>query len=220
MQRNVKSAVAILICLAVLYYAFPSFYEAFNYYPPVKEDTPHRTTVRIWNIFTNQRVTLDAEIPPLPVNRLPIYKGKSPSSVLNVNFVNFSESYNDSHDNGNDTWEISFLVANNEIAESRFNLSNNMDLELIETADPRVIAYNDPGEYIIQQVRNRNFVTQKGDLSMLSLGRIRIIDVKFVYFNGFDTYPYRYERQTKYYPAWKLTAKTSSGDRILMVKAL
>jgi hypothetical protein len=216
MQEKAKSVIAIIIGMAVLYCALPLFYETFNYYPPMKEDTPYRRTVQIWNTLTNQRVTLDTEIPSIPVNQLPVYQGKSSSSTLNVSFISSSESYNN-----RSTGEIYFLVTNNEIAESRFNLTDSAtDLESIQIASFQTMGFNDSGKYIIQQVRNRNFVTQKGNLPMFSLGRIRITDVKFVYFNGFDTYPYRYDGQTTYYPAWKVTAETSNyGDEVLMIKA-
>lgn len=39
------------------YCALSLFYEIFNYYPPMKEDTPYRRTVQIWNTLINQRVT-------------------------------------------------------------------------------------------------------------------------------------------------------------------
>jgi hypothetical protein len=56
---------------------------------------------------------------------------------------------------------------------------------------------------------------------MFSMGRIRITDVEFVYFNGFDIYSYRYKGQTTYYPAWKVTVETSNyGNEVLMIKAL
>ena len=187
MQEKAKNVIAIIIGMAVLYCALPLFYETFNYYPPMKEDTSYRRTVQIWNTLTNQRVTLDTEIPSIPVNQLPVYQGKSSSSTLNVSFINSSESYNNRY-----TGEICFLVANNEVAESIFNLTDNAtDLEPIQIASSQTTGFNDSGKYIIQQVRNRNFVTQKGNLPMFSLGRTRITDVKFVYFNGFETYPYR-----------------------------
>jgi len=222
MQEKAKSIIAIIIVMAVLYCALPLFYETFNYYPPMKEDTPYRRTVQIWNTLTNQRVTLDTQIPSIPVNQLPVYQGKSSSSTLNVSFISSSESYNNIYPG-----EIYFLVANNEIVESRFNLTDSatglkpIKISSFQTAGFNDSgSFNDSGKYIIQQVRNRNFVAQKGNLPRFSLGRVRIIDVKFVYFNGFDTYPYRYEGQTKYYPAWKVAVETSNyGDEILMIKA-
>jgi hypothetical protein len=55
---------------------------------------------------------------------------------------------------------------------------------------------------------------------MVSPGRTRITDIKFIYFNGFDSYPYRYSGKTTYYPAWKLTVETSNyGNTELIVKA-
>ena len=234
MQKKAKSVIAIIIGMAVLYCALPLFYETFNYYPPMKEDMPYRKTVQIWNTLTNQRVTLDTEIPSIAVNQLPVYQGKSSSSTLNVSFINSSESYDNGSYNNRYPGEIYFLVSNNEIEESRFNLTDKneieesrfnldvsaTDLESLQIASFQTVDFNDSGKYIIQQVRNRNFVTQKGNLPMFSLGRIRITDVKFVYFNGFDTYPYRYEGQTTYYPAWKVTAETSNyGDEVLMIKA-
>jgi hypothetical protein len=218
MQEKVKSVILIIIGVAVLYYAaLPLFYESFNYYPPIREDMPYRGTVQIWNTLTNQRITLDTEVPSIPVNQLPVYQGKSSSSTLTVSFINSSKSYNNRY-----TGEICFLVANDEIAESMFNLTDNAtDLEPIQIASPQTMDFNDSGKYIIQQVRNRNFVSQKGNLPMFSLGRTRITDVKFVYFNGFETYPYRYEGRTTYYPAWKVTAETSNyGDEVLMIKAI
>ena len=226
MQEKTKGLIAIIIGTAVLYCAlycaFPLFYETFNYYPPMKEDMPYRKTAQIWNIFTNQRVTLDTQIPSIPVNQLPVYQGKSSSNTLNVSFISLGESYN-----SRSTGEIYFLVANNEIVESRFNLTDSATgLKPIKIASFQAAgfndsgSFNDSGKYIIQQVRNRNFVAQKGNLPIFSLGRVRITDVKFVYFNGFDTYPYRYEGQTKYYPAWKVAVETSTyGDEILMIKA-
>ena len=220
MQEKTKGVIAIIIGMAVLYCAlycaFPLFYETFNYYPPMKEDMPYGKTAQIWNTFTNQRVTLDTQIPSIPVNQLPVYQGKSSSRTLNVSFISSSESYN-----SRSTGEIYFLVANDEIVESRFNLTDSAtDLKPIKISSFQTAGFNDSGKYIIQQVRNRNFVSQKGNLPRFSLGRVRITDVKFVYFNGFDTYPYRYEGQTKYYPAWKVKVETSNyGDEILMIKA-
>ncbi|MDQ1274791.1 MAG: hypothetical protein QG610_363 [Euryarchaeota archaeon] len=217
MQREVKSTIAVIIGMILLFYVLPLFYETFNYYPPVKEDTPHRRTVQVWNTFTNQRVTLNAEVPSIPVNELPVYQGKSSSNTLNVSFTDSNESYNSSH-----MGDIYFLVVNDKIAESRFNLTDNaVGLEPVITASLQTAGLNESGKYITQQIRIRNFVTQNGNPPMFSLGRIRITDVKFVYFNGFDTYTYRYKGQTTYYPAWKVTVETSNyGNEILMVKAL
>lgn len=238
MQEKSKSVVFIL-SLAVLYYALPLFYETFNYYPPMEEDMPHGKTVQIWSTLTNQRVTLDADIPSIPVNQLPLYQGKSLSGTLTVSFINSSESYNaESYNNGSynseHPGEIYFLVSDKEIEDSRFDLTDDKilksrfnlnssasDPEYLQIAGFQTVDFNESDKYIIQQVRNRNFVTQKGNLPMFSLGRIRITDVKFVYFNGFDTYPYRYEGQTTYYPAWKVTAETSNyGNEVLMIRAL
>jgi hypothetical protein len=41
--------------------------------------------------FTNQRVTLDDEVPSIPVNEVPVYQGKSSSNVLNVSFAYSNE---------------------------------------------------------------------------------------------------------------------------------
>lgn len=217
MQEKAKTVILIIIGMAVLYYAaLPLYYESFNYYPPMKEDMPYRGTVQIWNTFINQRVTLDTEVPSIPVNQLPVYQGKSSLSTLNVSFINSSESYINQY-----TGEIYFLVANNEIIEKGFNLTDSAtDPEPIRIVGFQTAGFNDSDKYIVQQVRNRNFITQKGNLPMFSLGRVRIIEVKFVYYNGFDTYPCRYAGQTTYYPAWKVTAETSNyGDQILMIKA-
>src|SRR5512145_1840723 len=130
MQREVKSTIAVIIGMILLFYVLPLFYETFNYYPPVKEDTPHRRTVQVWNTFTNQRVTLDAEVPSIPVNELPVYQGKSSSNTLNVSFTDSNESYNSIL-----MGEIYFLVVNDKIAESRFNLTDNSaGLEPVITA--------------------------------------------------------------------------------------
>lgn len=215
MQKKVAGIITIFIGIAVLYYLHPLFYETFDYYPPIKEDTPHRRTVQVWNTLTNQRVTLNTEAPPIPVSQFPVYQGKSSSSILNVSFINSSDSYD-----SNCTGEIYFLIVDNEISESRFNLTDNgADLQLIQTANLKTAGFNDSGEYIIQQIKNRNFVTQEGNSPMFSLGRVRITDVKLVYFNGFDAWPYRYGGQTIYYPAWKLTVETSNyGEKILLIK--
>lgn len=217
MQRKAKSTITVLIGMALLFYAFPLFYETFNYYPPMKEGTPHRRTVQIWSIFTNQRVTLDDEVPSIPVNEMPVYQGKSSSNILNVSFTDSNESYN-----SNPTGEIYFLVVNGRIAESRLNLTDNAaDLKPVKITSFQTTGPNESGKYIIQQIRIRNFVTLKGNPPMFSMGRIRITDVEFVYFNGFDTYPYRYKGQTTYYPAWKVTVETSNyGNEVLMIKAL
>jgi len=248
MQEKSKSVIGIILALALLYHALPLFYETFNYYPPMEEDMPHGKTIQIWSTLTNQRVTLDADIPSIPANQLPLYKGKSSSNTLNVNFINSSESYNaesynaesynaESYNNSsyNNAYpgEIYLLVSNKEIEDSSFNLTDNeilksrfnlnssvSDPEYLQIVGFQTVDFNESDKYIIQQVRNRNFITQKGNLPMFSLGRIRIIDVKFVYFNGFDTYPYRYEGQTTYYPAWKVTAETSNyGSEVLMIRA-
>ncbi|MDY9927684.1 hypothetical protein [Methanosarcina sp.] len=222
MQKKAKAVILIIIGMAVLYYAaLPLFYESFNYYPLMKEDMPYKGTVRVWSILTNQRITLDTEVPSIPVNQFPVYQGRSSSSALNVSFINSDEYYNESHNNRY-TGEICFLVANNGIAESMFNLTGHAtDLEPRQIESSQMIRFNDSGKYIIQQVRNRNFVTQKGNLPMFSLGRTRITDVKFIYFNGFDTYPCEYKGKTTYYPAWKITAETSNyGNEILIIKAI
>ncbi len=216
MQINSKSTITVLIGMALLFYAFPLLYETFNYYPPMKEGTPHRRTVQIWNIFTNQRVTLDDEVPSIPVNEVPVYQGKSSSNVLNVSFAYSNESYNSNHKG-----EVYFLVVNNKIAESRLNLTDKADLKPVKITSFQTTEPNESGKYIIQQIRIRNFVTQKGNTPMFSMGRIRITDVEFVYFNGFDIYSYRYKGQTTYYPAWKVTVETSNyGNEVLMIKAL
>jgi hypothetical protein len=217
MQREVKGTIAVIIGMALLFYVLPLFYETFNYYPPMKEDTPYRKTVQVWNTFTNQRVTLDAEVPSIPVNELPVYQGKSSINTLNVSFTNSNEFYNNSN-----RGEIRFLVVNNKIAESRFNLKANAEgLDIAKTASLQTERFNESDQYIIQQVRSRNFVTQNGESPVFLMGRIRITDVKFVYFNGFDTYTYRYEGQTTYYPTWKITVETSNyGNEVLMIKAV
>lgn len=217
MQIKAKSTITVLIGMALLFYAFPLFYEIFNYYPPMKEGTPHRRTVQIWNIFTNQRVTLDDEVASIPVSEMPVYQGKSSSNILNVSFTDSNESYNSNH-----TGEICFLVVDGEIAESRLNLTDNAaDLKPVKIISFQKVGLNESGKYIIQQIRIRNFVTQNGNLPMFSLGRIKITDVEFVYFNGFDSYPYRYKGQTTYHPAWKVTVETSNyGNEVLMIKAL
>ncbi|WP_440946481.1 hypothetical protein ACSAZL_20985 [Methanosarcina sp. T3] len=221
MQEKSKSVIGVVIALAVLYYALPLFYETFNYYPPMKEDMPHGRTVQVWSTLTNQRVTLNADIPSIPVNQLPLYQGKSSSNAFNVSFINSSKSYNEGSNNTGLPGEIYFLVSDNEITESGFNLTSSAaDPEPLQIISFQTVDFNDPGKYIIQQVRNRNFVTQKGNLPMFSLGRTRITDVKFVYFNGFDTYPYRYEGQTTYYPAWEIKVETSNyGDEVLLIRA-
>lgn len=219
MEKKLKGVVVVIfIGLAVLYYVFPLFYEAFDYYPPIKEDMPYKKTVQVWNVLTNQRVTLNAEVPSIPVNYLPIYQGKSSSRILNVSFTGSNESFinsSESYDN-NYTGEIDFLVVDNEIAESRFNLTDSAaNLQPMQTAN-----LSTSGKYIVQQIKNRNFATQEGNIPMFSLGRVQITGVKLVYFNGFDTYPYRYEGQTTYYPAWKLTVETSNyEDKVLLIKA-
>lgn len=217
MQKKAKGALAVAIGMAILFYALPLFYETFNYYPPMKEGMPHSRTVQVWNTFINQRVTLDAEVPSIPVNGLPVYQGKSSLSTLNVSFIDSNETYN-----GNHIGEIYFFVVNDKISKSRFNFNDSdAGLESVKTTGFQTVGPSESGEYIIQQIRIRNFVTQKGNPPMFSLGRIRITDVKFVYFNGFDTYPYRYGGQTTYYPAWKITAETSNyGDEVLMIKII
>ncbi|AKB38814.1 hypothetical protein MSSAC_4224 [Methanosarcina siciliae C2J] len=283
MQEKLKSVIGIILALALLYYALPLLYDTFNYYPPMKEDMPHGRTVQIWSTLTNQRVTLDADIPSIPVNQLPLYQGKCSLSILNVSFITSRESYyTDSYNNGSDnkgsdnkgsdnkgsdnkgsdnkgsdnkgsdnkgsdnnrtynngsdnngySGEIYFLVLDKEIKDSRFNAtdtktlkrrfnlnSSASDPECLQITGFQMVDFNESGKYIIQQVRSRNFITQNGNLPMFSLGRIRITDVKFVYFNGFDTYPYRYDGQTTYYPAWEVTAETSNyGNKVLMIRA-
>jgi hypothetical protein len=217
MQRKVRSEVAVIIGIAFLFYVLPLFYETFNYYPPIKEGMSYKRTVQTWNIFTNQRVTLNAEVPSIPVNELPVYQGKSSLNTLNVSFTDSNESYNNNSMEG-----ICFLVMNDKVAESRLNLTDNSaDPKPIKTTSFQTAELNESGKYIIQQIRVRNFVTQQGSKPMFSLGRIRITDVQFVYFNGFDTYSCRYRSKTIYYPAWKVTVETSNyGDEVLMIKAL
>ncbi|WP_410508205.1 hypothetical protein RSJ42_15680 [Methanosarcina hadiensis] len=217
MQRNTKSTLAVIIGIALLFYAFPLFYETFNYYPPMREDTPHRRTTQVWYTFINQRVTLDAEVPLVPVDELPVYQGKSSSNTLNVSFIDSNGSYNSSH-----MREICFLVRSDKIEESKFNLTDNAaGLVPVKTASLQTAGSNESGNYIIQQIRIRNFVTQKGEQPAFSLGRTRITDVKFVYFNGFVAYSHRYKGQTTYYPAWKVTVETSNyGNEVLMIRAL
>ncbi|AKB23538.1 hypothetical protein MSMTP_0069 [Methanosarcina sp. MTP4] len=222
MQNKAKIAVAVLIALAAAYCALPLFYETFNYCPAMEEDQPYKRVLQTWAILTNQRVALDTEVPELPVCRLPAYKGKSPSRVLSVSFANSIEAYDKC------TEDICFLVINDEIVKGKFkddNTANNTtdnstdiqpaaSLQIVELID-----VNSSGKYVIQQVRKRDFVTPEGNFPMSPLGRTRITGVEFVYFNGFETYPYGYEGETTYYPAWKLTALTSNyGDEVLMIK--
>jgi hypothetical protein len=210
MQGKTKIIIAIIIVLAVFYYVLPLFYETFNYSPSMDEGQPYRRSVLLWSALTNQRVTLNTEIPSIPVNKFPIYRGGPSSSVLNVSFTYSVEAYN------NCTEELCFLIINNEIAESRLKSTDTLtDLQPVKLTD-----LNASGTYIIQQVRDRNFLTPEGHFPLLSLGRTRIVDVEFVYFNGFDTYPYRYIGKTTYYPAWKLTVETADyGTEVLMIKA-
>ena len=64
------------------------------------------------------------------LNELPVYEGKSSINTLNVSFTNSNESYNNSN-----RGEIRFLVVNNKIAESRFNLKANAEgLDIAKTA--------------------------------------------------------------------------------------
>jgi hypothetical protein len=53
---------------------------------------------------------------------------------------------------------------------------------------------------------------------MSSLGRVKIVDVELVYFDLFDNYPYEYEVETAYCPAWKITANTANyGDGMILI---
>lgn len=210
MQGKTKLIIAIVVVLAVFYYCLPLFYETLNYSPSVGENQSYSRSELVWNALKNQRVTLNAEIPSLPASPFPIYKGKYSSNSLNVNFTSSVESYN------NCTEDVCFLVKNNEIIESK---AKSMDGQTV-FQPVNLIDLNTSGSYIIQQVRDKNFLAPDSYFPMVSLGRTRIVEINFVYFNGFDSYPYRYAGKTTYYPAWKLTVETSNyGIKELIIKA-
>jgi hypothetical protein len=210
MQGKTKIMVVIISVLALFCYFLPLFYDTLNYSPSIEEGQPYRRSEMVWSAFTNQRVTLNTELPQIPVNQLPIYKGRSSSGILNVSFSSPIGAYNSCNE------DICFLIDKKEIIGSRINSTST----LAGFQPVKFIDINDSDEFIIQQIRNKNFFIPQGEFQMVSLGRTRIVDIKFIYFNGFDQYPYRYSGKTIYYPAWKLTVETSNyGNTELIVKA-
>ncbi|HJH29281.1 MAG TPA: hypothetical protein C5S51_06255 [Methanosarcinaceae archaeon] len=218
MQSKEKLAIIFLIVLIVSSLTFIPFYNAFNYYPTIErieKDLPTHSfkdvsIAKIGQILAvtfNLRVSLNTEVPVLPANQLPIFQGKTSSNILYIDFVNTIEDFNSSTD------DICFLVTNDYIAKTRINTGN---FHTIEQAK-----IDNSNEYIIHQVKNGNFVTYTGDYPMSPLGRVRIVDIELVYFDGFDYYPYEYKGKAIYYPTWKITAETSNyGDEIIMMKAM
>ncbi|WP_462273111.1 hypothetical protein [Methanohalophilus sp.] len=152
-------------------------------------------------------VSLDAEVPAIPTDQLLVFQGNSSSHILYVDFVNSTEEFNSSTD------DICFLVVDGAVEKTKLNTG---DLHSIKQAK-----IDNSDEYIIQQMQNRSFITENGNAPMSSLGKVKIVDVEFVYFDNFESYPYKYEGETRYYPAWKITSETSSGygDITLMAKA-
>lgn len=208
MQRKTKMVIALAIILTTFYCFLPLFYENFNYSPSMEKGQPY--SLLVWNALKNQRVTLETEVPSIPVNQFPIYQGRYSSNILNVSFTSSVESYD------NCTEDLCFLFKDKNITEGRIKPDNSLtDFQSVEFADLNV-----SDDYIIQQVKDKNFLTPESYFPMVSLGRTKIIDIKFIYFNGFDAYPYRYSGKTIYYPAWKLTVDTSNyGVKELIIKA-
>lgn len=218
MQKTEKLVIIFLIVLIVFSLTFIPFYNAFNYYPTIEhieEDLPTHSfkdvsIAKIGQMLAvafNLRVSLNTEVPVLPVNQLPIFQGKASSNILYVDFVDSIEDFNSSTD------DICFLVTNDDIAKTKINTGN---FHIIGQAK-----IDNSNEYIIHQVKNGNFITDTGNYPMSPLGRVRIVDIEFVYFDRFDYYSYEYEGETTYYPTWKITAETSNyGDEIIMIKAM
>lgn len=218
MRRREKLVSIFLIVLVVSFFTFTPFYNAFNYYPTtehIEKDLPAHSFKdvviakigQILAVVLNLRVSLNAEVPVLSAEQLPIFQGKAPLNILHVDFVDSIEDFNSS------TNDICFLIINDDIAKTRFNIGK---FHTIKQAN-----IDNLNEYIIHQVKSGNFVTDTGDYPMSPLGRVRIVDIELVYFDGFDYYPYEYEGEVTYYPAWKITAETSNyGDEIIMIKAM
>jgi hypothetical protein len=220
MQR--KNLIAVfLFVLIVFSFAFNPLYRAFNYYPTLEhiEEKKEKMSAhslkydvlykigQIAAVVLNFRVSLDTEVPVLPVESLPVFQGNASSDILYVGFADSAGDWNSS------TEDICFLITNHSIGKTRISQGKLNAIEQV-TAD-------NSGEYIIHQVQNRNFVRSAGDFPMSSLGRVKITEVELVYFDLFDSYPYEYEGETTYYPAWKITAETANyGDEVLMIKAM
>ncbi|WP_198003775.1 HEAT repeat domain-containing protein [Methanococcoides burtonii] len=163
--------------------------------------------VLVIGAFFYPGVRLDAEVPEVPVNNLSIFQAKIPLNILHVDFVNSTEDFNSSAN------DVCFLVINDSIEDTKFNADSFHPIGEAKIENSK--------GYLTRQVKVGNFVTDRGDYPMSSLGRVRITEVEFVYFDRFDVYPYGYGDETTYYPTWKLTTKTSNyGHEILMVKAI
>lgn len=207
-----------LLVLIVSSLTFSTFYQAFGYYPTIEEmeeDLPSHSLKNI--VFTeigqllaiafNARVSLDAEVPSIPTDQLPVFQGNSSQHILHVDFVDSIEEFNSS------TEDICFLVVDGSVKETKINAG-----ELYSIKQAKI---DNSDKYIIRQMQNRSFITEDGGAPMSSLRRVRIVDADFVYFDNLEDYHCQYEGEIIYHPAWKITAKTSSdyGDITLMVKA-
>ncbi|UGV41200.1 HEAT repeat domain-containing protein [Methanococcoides orientis] len=163
--------------------------------------------VLVIGVFIYPGVRMDAEVPEVPVNNLSVFQAKVPSSILHVDFVNSTEDFNSS------ATDVCFFIINDSIGNTKFNADSFHPIGEAKIENSK--------EYLIRQVKAGNFVTDRGDYPMSSLGRVRITEVEFVYFDRFADYPYDYRGETTYYPTWKLTTETSNyGHEILMVKAI
>ena len=217
MKKKEKWGIIFVVLIMVSYLLFAPFYNAFNYYPTteqISDDWPSDSfkdlaiakAGQFITVMLNHRVSLNAQVPVLPADQLPILQEKGYSSILYVDFVTSDKDFNDSTNN------ISFLVKNQEITKTRLNYAE------LYTSEQTTI--NNSSDYIIYKVKNGEFVTDRGDKPMSRLGRVKIVNVEFVYFNGFESYPYEYTGETTYYPAWKITAKTSNyGEETILIKA-
>ncbi|MDY0387664.1 MAG: hypothetical protein RBT65_11170 [Methanolobus sp.] len=218
MHGKKKRVVQVFILLIVISAVFSPLYSALNYYPTIEnmeEDIPPYSLKNItickigqlWAISQNQRITMHTEVPAIPTDRFPIFTGKASSNVLHIDFVDSIKDCNSSNEG------ICFLINNHDITKAKIDAGN---LHTIEQAK-----IDNSNEYIIHQLKNGNFVPDTGNYPMSPLGRVKIMDMELVYFDLFDYYPYEYEGETTYYPAWKITAKTSNyGDEIIMIKAM
>lgn len=205
--------VRVIIGFIILLLVFDISYAHFDYYPTydeMKEElpllySPIIKTGQLWAISQNQRITLETEIPQLPVSKLPVYKGNSSTGILKINF---SDSANISNINDD---EIYFAISSDSIQESEA-IAGNLEV----SGDSKI---ENSKDYIIDELKNGEFLLSEGTYPMSALGRVKIQSVELVYYGLFDNYDMQIEEKT-YYPAWKIEAITSNyGNQILFIRA-
>ncbi|MDK2939544.1 MAG: hypothetical protein PWQ51_1709 [Methanolobus sp.] len=207
------TVVRVIIGFIILLLVFDISYAHFDYYPTydeMKEELPllYSPIIKVgqlWAISQNQRITLETEIPQLPVSNLPVYKGNSSTAILKINFSDSANISNIKDD------EIYFAISNDSIQESEA-IAGKLEV----SGDSKI---ENSKDYIIDELKNGDFLLSEGTYPMSALGRVKIQSVELVYYGLFDNYDMQIEEKT-YYPAWRIEAITSNyGNQILFIRA-